>query len=501
MTIHRNGRRNHLSGAGCARTTASGWRSHPRRMWMVPILLAGFMVAYAGQAMAQLRASSVDWQEVGGCRVETQLPGGSQLRWHATVNEGRDSVLRITIIEGSETHGTAAVEIDESWVQVRKCEVYGAGDHEIAVVHMGTIQDDYPKDATASVVSFVRLSPDLEHLFTSVIRTRTGIGDSRFPIDYFSWFRGDGYARSNFEIVPSDGTLRAVRVETRRPMESQDELVIGASSRVIGQNEPSYAPPGWLSERQTAVAPFDNPVYRPLAPVATPEGIVAVLSAEPENMFPPRTFVIDLQVGQRRAHGLLFRDLGTARSGDRHSAKIGVEDFMRSLKSQPDRTKGVSGAPADFRWSDGARSMIGTPRLDVAVMNDTTIIGTIERECPEAPLGEAAPRDLWIFRIDMQDGDPAWIESELVASCALVPVRGLDNLVFLYRTFDNGRVEPRVVDGVTVGLRAVLEPARPVFSKGDPRIAEWAELKDHRKWVEVEYLLENFDPLGAEIIY
>jgi hypothetical protein len=459
------------------------------------------VVAIPGQATAQLRASSVDWQQDEGCRVETQLPGGSKLSWQATLEAGRDSVLRIALVDGSETRGTVAVGIDESWIGVRECQVYGTGDHEIAVVHLRTIVDDRPKDESVSVVSFVRLVPDLEHLDTSVIRTRTGIGDARYPIDYFSWFRGDGYARSKFEIIHSDGSLSAVRSEIRRPIETNDEFVIGASSRVIGLRDQPYPPPGWLSERQTAVAPFDNPVYRPLAPVATPKGIAAVLSAEPEAIFPPRTFVIDLQFGQRRARGLLFRDLGAARSGDRDSAKNRVESFMRSLKTQSGGPARASGSHADFRWSDRARSMIGTPRLEVAVMNDTTIIGTIERQCPEAPLGEATPRDLWIFRVDVQGGEPAWIETELVASCALMPVRDLHGVGFLYRTFDNGFVEPRVVDGATVGLRAVLEPARPVFSKGEPRIAEWAELKDHRKWVEVEYLLEGFDPQHAEIIY
>jgi hypothetical protein len=92
---------------------------------------------------------------------------------------------------------------------------------------------------------------------------------------------------------------------------------------------------------------------------------------------------------------------------DRNSAKIGVKNFKRSLKNPPDGPTGESGGHADFHWSDRARSMIGTPRLDVAVMNDTTIIGTIERECPDAPLGDATPRDLWIFKVDLHDGDRA----------------------------------------------------------------------------------------------
>jgi hypothetical protein len=84
---------------------------------------------------------------------------------------------------------------------------------------------------------------------------------------------------------------------------------------------------------------------------------------------------------------------------------------------------------------------------------------------------------------------------------AIVPVRDLHTVGFLYRTFDNGRIEPRVVDGVTVGLRVILDPARPVFSKGEPRIAEWSELQSHSKWVEVADLLESFEPEHAEIDY
>jgi hypothetical protein len=62
-------------------------------------------------------------------------------------------------------------------------------------------------------------------------------------------------------------------------------------------------------------------------------------------------------------------------------------------------------------------------------------------------------------------------------------------------------LEPHVVDGETIGLRAILEPARPVLSKGEPRIAEWAELQSHSKWVELAYLLEDFEPQHAKIDY
>ncbi len=461
------------------------------------LMIAGLALAAAPFAAAQLRESSIAGQYSRACDVETRMPDGTILKWQAGLSDEGDTRLSVRLDGSEDSNQSIDFRLEHPVIGIDSCQVYGTTGGEIAAIDLRPRPNDHPaRSGVVTIVSFVRLVPRLEHLTTISKSGQSGYGASLEGDDYSSWCCGDGLFFSRLEILPYLGSLFVNRVESRRPVESRKIFPIGTYPRVIGGAAPA-SPPQWLSSTLAGTVISFSPGFFPIKPVTTPSGTMAgLLSAAPEEIFPPSTLVLHLQVGRKRLHGLLFRDLSNARSRDRERAESRLEDYLAPPGADDDS------AGSTFEWSADARSWFGEPILKVAVVDETTIIGTIERKCAEVS-DEAIPtRDLWMFKADLREDGSGRIDTQLVSTCKLIPVMwGFDD-GFLYRTFDNGQVEPLVENGETVGLRTTLHPPLAILSKGEPRVVDWEDVTVHYKWGDLaQRAIDEFEEQRSEIVY
>ena len=93
------------------------------------------------------------------------------------------------------------------------------------------------------------------------------------------------------------------------------------------------------------------------------------------------------------------------------------------------------------------------------------------------------------------------IDATLVETCALFPLAPSQQLGFLYRTFDNGTVQPILHQGRTVGLQVLLRPGSLVASNGVPRPITRELAANDKFGYLTEEALNAFEPAASHFVY
>ena len=420
-------------------------------------------------ASAQQRHSSIRQMEDGSYEISTHAADQGALVWQVALESGERQQKLIVHRPGADgLPSVTTINLGFSISGVSGVEVFGPLGHEIALISLQARSFERHADTSIDAIRcVVRLRPNLELIATLSQRNQSGVGASRNGRDYFSFCCGFPIFKTNLEVVSFQGQLFEVREEFRRLQNHREMFSIGKRFNVIDPNRSvSPVPPLWLSKTMSE-AMLDDPVGAfPLSSVDRAGRTIGVALANPEVNFPPSTINLQISVGEKRAHGLLFRDLSAARSRDRQSKEDRIDMYQSSISESP--TEDHSLSKGFFDWSPEARSEFGTLTIDVLDNNPDQMIGLIERPCSEdLPLEARPSRDLWLFSIDKAKPEPLWIEADLVESCILFPQGGNHNVgAFGFRSFDNGSVEPVTTDSALEGYRIFLRPAIRLVSDG-----------------------------------
>jgi hypothetical protein len=420
-------------------------------------------------------------------------------------NEGNEAQLVVSRLDPVSAEPASGSEItikldghDDVFIQW--AEVYGTEGQEIGAIYYRPLYEHDPGFAVDTAVCFVQLLPAMRHISTVFQFNDTVSSVSLGPGDAYTWRYALPLSSEKLQVVTYAGCLYAVTEEVRRARDSKIELTVGRSLTPISHAAQPPPPPAWLTTASVKLIVHLGLDHTPLTVVDTPAEIKAVLLADASRDFPPSTLSMSASFYGKRAHGLLFRDLSPARSSDRSSKEHRVRAYLRA----PQPSSEAGRVPSSFQWSSEARAWFGIPRLRVMATDGVTFIGTIERHCmEERPVGTTPDRDLWMFSVDTSQASPAWIETQLVESCVLLPLTGGIKDGYIYRSFDNGHLESLTRDGKTVGARARLQPAVFLHSTGQllKRIDRETVASDqkHGHWLISE--LESLDPDRPEVTY
>jgi len=420
-------------------------------------------------ADAQQRHSSIRQMEDGSYEISTHGAEQGALAWQVALESSkRQQELTVRRLSANELPSVTTINLGFPISGVSGVEVFGPLGHEIAVISLQARRFERPADNSIDAIRcIVRLRPNLELMATLSQRNQSGVGASRNGRDYFSFCCGFPISETNLEVVSFQGQLFEVREEFRRLQNHRKMFSIGKRFNVIDPNRSvSPVPPLWLSETMSE-AMLDDPVGAfPLSSVERAGRTIGVVLANPEIDFPPSTINLQISVGEKRAHGLLFRNLSAARSRDRQTKEDRIETYQSSISESPAEDHSLS--KGFFYWSPEAHSEFGILTIDVLENNPDQMIGLIERPCSEdLPFEAIPPRDLWLFSIDKTKPEPLWIEADLVESCILFPQGQFRDVeAFGFRSFDNGSVEPVTTDSALEGYRIFLRPAIHLVSDG-----------------------------------